>query len=300
MTKNRIERNPITGERVLMTPNRLARPNALLDHDNSGECPFCPGNEDQTPPEIVRITRGDDWILRVVPNKYPAASDDSGILGRHEVIIESPRHEDELRYMDRSHVRMILDVWLDRYGAAAASKGVAWVALFRNRGPNAGESIRHPHSQLLAVPYVPERVALHTGSRISCVLCQVLADRATISIASGDHFELLSAPAARFPHQCWIAPRAHVASPVSMDDAAREELAGMLCALESALVDELGEISINWTFITPPLGTTQFHWYLEVSPRITGIAGFELATGSFVNLVPPEISAELLRKRLRR
>ncbi len=202
--------------------------------------------------------------------------------------------------MGESHLLSLLHVWLDRYAVAVSSSGVAWAALFRNRGPHAGESIRHPHSQLLAVPYVPERIAQHSVSRIACRLCEAMAASEPLSILRGNDFDLLAAPAARFPHQCWIVPRRHVASPVSMDTDARTELAGLLRTLEIALVEVLGDVSINWTFITPPLGTTQFHWYLEISPRLTGIAGFELASGSFVNLVPPETSAELLRKSLRK
>ena len=295
---NRIDRHPVTGERVLITPNRLARPNALLDHPDGSTCPFCPGNESETPPEIERVPRGDGWLVRVVPNKYPAASPDTGIPGIHEVIIESPVHDDEFRRMGTAHLRAILDTWLRRYSIAAREKGVDFVALFRNRGAHAGESIRHPHSQLLAVPYVPERIAAHAVSRIDCQLCRLSSDHTPLVIRRGESFDLVSAPAARFPYQTWVVPRRHLADPASLDGAARDELCACLHLIETILVAELGEISINWYFITPPRRTEQFHWYLEVSPRLTGIAGYELATGSYVNLVSPERSAAVLRRRI--
>lgn len=295
---NRIDRHPITGERVLITPNRLARPNALLDHADSSTCPFCPGNEHETPPEIERVGEGDGWLVRVVPNKYPAASPDTGIPGVHEVIIESPRHDDELRRMQLPHLRSIVDTWLRRYSNAARSTGVEFVALFRNRGPHAGESIRHPHSQLLAVPYVPERIGAHSASRIDCELCRLLSDQSPLLIQRGAAFDLMAAPAARFPYQTWVVPRRHVADPSALDGPERDELCTLVHLLETILVAELGEISINWYFITPPRNTAQFHWYLEVSPRLTGIAGYELATGSYVNLVSPEHSADALRRRI--
>lgn len=296
--KNRIERHPLTGETVLFTPNRLDRPNALLDHGSGDICPFCPGNESETPPEIDRVGDGDSWLVRVVPNKYPAASADVGIEGAHELIVESPRHDDEIRSMSQDHVRAVIDTWLTRYRNAVTKPGVEHVVLFRNRGPHAGESIPHPHSQLLALPYVPARIAAQAGSRIDCGLCRLMSAGNDLLVRRGATFDLTCSPAARFPHQTWIVPRRHVSDPASLSEPERDELATLLRDLETILVAELGTISINWYFITPPRGTTQFHWYVEISPRMTGIGGYELATGSFVNLIPPERSAELLRERL--
>ncbi|MBW3672233.1 MAG: DUF4931 domain-containing protein, partial [Acidobacteria bacterium] len=183
---NRIDRHPLTGETVLLTPNRLDRPNALLDHGSDGICPFCPGNENETPPEISRVDDGQGWLVRVVPNKYPAASPDGGIVGAHELIVESPRHDDELRTMTQAHVRAVINTWLDRYRHALSSPEVKYVVLFRNRGPHAGESISHPHSQLVAVPYVPSRIAAQSVSRIDCGLCRLASGENDLLVRRSD------------------------------------------------------------------------------------------------------------------
>lgn len=293
---NRIDRNPLTGETILVTPNRLERPNALLDRPETPGCPFCPGHESETPPEIERVDGDGRWLIRVVPNKYPVASPDSGIEGVHEVIIETPNHDDELRNMSPPHLRSIIDTWIRRYANASSLDGIRFVALFRNRGRAAGESIRHPHTQLLAVPYLPERIARHSSPLQSCSICRVFSEQQPLNIQKNDSFHLMAAPAARLPHQVWIAPRAHDSSLSSLDEKGRGDLAMMIQLAESILVAELGDVSMNWTLITAPVECEPFHWYLEISPRITGIAGYELATGSFLNLIPPETSAELLRR----
>lgn len=292
---NRIDRNPLTGEITVVTPNRLERPNALLDGERTQLCPFCPGNEDETPPEIERVASADGgWLIRVVPNKYPIASPDVDLAGVHEVVIESPHHEDELRTMTANHVTTLIDVWLRRMDHASTVEGVQTVLLFRNRGPHAGESIRHPHTQLLAIPFVPDRIERQRNPREGCNLCRGESD---LTIASNDSYRLQAAPAARLAHQCWIVPHSHSNEP-SRSDSEPNRLASMMQLAESILYDELGDHSMNWSLIQAPVGETRFHWYMELSPRLTGIAGLELATGAFVNLVPPEESAARLRRRL--
>ncbi|MDX1582241.1 MAG: DUF4931 domain-containing protein [Thermoanaerobaculia bacterium] len=292
---NRIDRHPLTRETVLVTPNRLERPNAIIDRERSEICPFCPGNEHETPPEIDRVESGDgDWLVRVVPNKYPIASPDLDLEGVHEVIVESRHHDDELSTMEPDHVRTLVEVWLERIDRASSVESVETVILFRNRGIHAGESIRHPHTQLLGVPFIPDRIASQRTSLDACILCR---GNTHLTIHTSPSFSLRAAPVSRFPHQLWIVPHSHEPSPRPVWSA-QKDLASMIQLAEAILFDELGTISMNWAIIQAPVGEVDFHWYMELSPRITGIAGLEIATGTYVNLIPPEESARRLKLRL--
>jgi UDPglucose--hexose-1-phosphate uridylyltransferase len=306
--KNTIVRHSGSGEEILLAPNRRRRPNALLtDLPDDGRCPFCPGNEELTPPEIERVGTGSSWEIRVVPNKYPVASADGGISGQHEVIIESPDHDAELRTMPLEHVRQIVEIWIRRWTAAAADEDARWVSLFRNRGVNAGESIAHPHSQLLAVPVLPPRIADHSR-RISrafaagdpCPLCDSAHGFPSLVLRETPQLRLMAGPAARLPHALWIVPLDHEKDFRMLGDEGRGELAGLLRLAESLLIAELGNVSINWMFFNGLLRTEpdEFHWYVEVIPRLASLAGFELGSGLFINVVPPEESAVALRSHL--
>jgi UDPglucose--hexose-1-phosphate uridylyltransferase len=305
--KNTIVHHPGSGEEILLAPNRRRRPNALLTElPDDGRCPFCPGNEELTPPEIERVGSESSWEIRVVPNKYPVASADGGISGQHEVIIESSDHDAELRTMPPEHVRQIVEVWIRRWNAAAANEDARCVSLFRNRGSQAGESIAHPHSQLLAVPVVPPRLAEHSR-RIArafaagdpCPLCDA-PGVSSLVLRETPQFRLMAGPAARLPHTLWIVPVHHGKDFRTLDAEGRGELAGLLRLAESLLIAELGNVSINWMFLNGLLRTEtdEFHWYVEVIPRLASLAGFELGSGLFINVVPPEESAIALRSHL--
>lgn len=306
--KNTIVQHPGSGEEILLAPNRRQRPNAFLtEFSEAGRCPFCPGNEALTPPEIERVGSDGSWEIRVVPNKYPVASAEGGVRGQHEVIIESRDHDAELRTTPLDHVRQIVEVWIRRWSAAATSEDARYVSLFRNRGSQAGESIAHPHSQLLAIPVVPPRLAEHSrrvarafAAGDPCPLCDSALRFPSLVLRETPHLRLMAGPATRLPHTLWVLPLHHEKDFRMLDDEGRGELAALLRLAESLLIAELGNVSINWTFLNGLLRTKpdEFHWYVEVIPRLASLAGFELGSGLFINVVPPDESAIALRSHL--
>ena len=144
-----IRRNPITGAPVLLAPERLLRPHAL-GGDEEIVCPFCPGHERETPPEIWRD--GDPWSIRVFPNKYPATE-------RHEIVVETADHDAGFEDLDRA--AGIVDAWLDRYRALSPA------IIFKNHGRAAGASLTHAHSQILGTPFVPPRLAAEAAAFVA-------------------------------------------------------------------------------------------------------------------------------------
>jgi UDPglucose--hexose-1-phosphate uridylyltransferase len=139
----------ITHDRILLAPHRAARPSALASDARDEICPFCGGSEALTPPEVLRVERGGEWIVRVFPNKYPAAA-------RYEVIVEAPEHD---ATFDRiADAAAMVEIYAARYRAIASEPGIEYVSLLKNHGSMAGASIQHLHSRILGIPFTPPRI----------------------------------------------------------------------------------------------------------------------------------------------
>lgn len=277
-------RHLITGERILFAPERAARPHAFLDDPAPQRCPFCPGHEADTPPPLLTI--GDPWHIRVVPNKYPSVEG-------AEVIIESPRHEDA--FADVVHANDVVDAYVKRY---AAHQEAACISLFRNDGPQAGASIPHVHSQLIPLPFVPPRIALESaafGAASACPVCAAIEThrREGLLIAESEAFAWLAPSASAMPWQQWIVPKRHMPEIAGMSVPERMELGPMLRRTAAATLTI--SRSFNWSFLNFRRQPSA-HWYAELFPRVTTLAGFELATGTFIEIIDPATAAERLRQ----
>jgi len=202
---------PAPGEPILYAPDRAGRPNAF-ERANAEICPFCPGNESLTPPEIART--GDPWRVRVFPNKYPAVEG-------HEVIVESSHHDATFESIDNA--AEVVSMYISRYRAHASA---AYVSLFTNAGERAGASIDHIHSQLMPVPFIPPRIERHLTAFASgpCPLCRNVGT----TIEENDSFARVVPEAAQQTYQQWIVPKRHEPDFTSLRDAEVVSLAAML------------------------------------------------------------------------
>jgi UDPglucose--hexose-1-phosphate uridylyltransferase len=265
--------NRITGEPVIVAPDREQRPNVYRGDD----CPFCPGRESQTPPTIA--TDGDPWRIRVFPNKYPATD-------AHEVIVDSPNHDDGFDDLAPDHAARAVDMAIDRYHALR--QHASHVTLFRNYGPLAGASISHLHSQIVATPFVPPRVAREAAAfarASSCPLCD-LGDEPLIE--ETERFRWIAPRGASFAVQQWIVPREHageVGEPYELAQLLQRSARAM-----RPLSDSYNSIFMNFP------GQPRAHWYVEIVPRTAMIAGFEIGSATAINTVEAAAAAELLRK----
>jgi UDPglucose--hexose-1-phosphate uridylyltransferase len=259
--------HPITGDPIVFAPERSSRPGAFGAEEGT-RCPFCAGHESDTPPAITTI--GDPWRVRVFPNKYPAVEG-------AEVIVESPRHDatfDRIEYADE-----VLRVYIDRYRAHA---GAAHIALFKNHGPAAAASIPHMHSQVMPLPFVPPRIA-REGDAFEgrCPLCASIEGEV---IRETPAFRWLAPAGSAMPYQQWIVPKRHFAEMTSFDDAELAELATLLQTASASMLT-LAD-SYNWMFMNFARHANA-HCYVELFPRMTMFGGFELGTGTFVQIVDP-------------
>lgn len=312
---------------VVFAPERGARPRELESGHPSDtpeeSCPFCPGHEEAAGEEVLRVPpeTGDGWSVRIIRNKYPALDradrtghrgtllfQEAGAYGVHEVVIESPVHDDIMARMPLPQVERILGALLARSRALAEDPGLGAILIFKNHGEGAGTSLRHPHWQIAATPVVPRTYRLrHAISQDyfdwtrRCLHCDLLqgevADGSRI-VAENAAFVAVAPFASRLPYQVRILPRAHAASFLLLAESDIPALAAMLRTVLYALHGALANPPFNLAVNSAPLGDERkahFHWHIDVLPRLSTPAGFELGSGMHINTVLPEAAAEALR-----
>ena len=263
--------NPLSGERILFAPGRAERPRAFGE-EVEARCPFCPGHESDTPPTILQS--GQPWRVRVFANKYPP-------VDGAEVIVESPRHG--AAFDDIEHGQEVVRAYVERY---RAHRDAAYVCVFKNQGARAGASIPHVHSQVVPLPFLPPRVERELrGFANGCPLC---APEGHV-IRETPSYVWLAPHASAFAWQSWIVPKRHVSEISAFDDL--DQLALLLRRSARAM---RGIGAYNWAFVNFP-GHANGHAYVDLYPRLAAIAGLELGTGTFVEIIDPAAAARRLR-----
>ena len=341
-----LRKDVISDNWVIVSSERGLRPN---DYRNKKQvCPFCPGNENQTPPEKFSVKSGGKWKIRVVSNKYPAlvslaknpfsgemlAEEDAvgrlvfngtgegkGLkkagsiyknvfgFGLHEVVIESPDHDAGMERMGKKEIAEILSVYARRYSELKKESGIKYVMVFKNYGSNAGASLRHPHSQIIAMPVIPTRVRSELDNSIkylakngSCAYCDMIKNekREKVRVIEENGEFLAFAPfASRFCFETWIFPKKHSCD-FGEPAGSALSLASVLKKVLSKLAYSVDDLSYNMIIHSAPAGLKSkkhFHWHLEILPKLARMAGFEWGSGFYINSVSPEEAARVLNSR---
>lgn len=328
-----LRRDPITGEWVIIASERAKRPSDFAPHSRGSEpdisrCPFCPGNEAMTPPEIIAFRHpgsqrnAPGWWVRVVPNKFPALAVEGELsktgvgmydwmngVGAHEVIIETPEHGKSLALLDARQVEDVLWAYRARYLDLKKDPRLKYILIFRNHGRVAGASLAHPHSQLIATPMVPGDVATEMAGakryesyRERCVYCDIMrqeSSEGTRMVAENDCFIAFEPYASKYPFETWLIPKRHSPSFAAVSAEEQGAFAGILGETLRRIHAVLDDPPYNFTIHTAPCDSDErpdYHWHLEIFPRLTIAAGFEMGTGIYINVTPPEIAAQYLRE----
>ena len=335
-----LRRDPIRNQWVIIAPERAKRPSDYKSSSSDdpapnivANCPFCPGNENTTPPAVAEALDGKgSWRVRVIPNKFPAlrAYDDLGRaavhgmfdrmngVGDHEVIIETPDHNMDFPDFDVEHLKWVVDMYVARLRHLMSRPASRYVLLFKNHGSEAGASLLHPHAQIIATPIVPleVRTQLNTAKtyyerKERCLFCDVMLGELEAEhriVDDKDGFVVWTPYASRFPFELLIVPRQHQHDFTMISDEDRYGLAHTLKRTLTRLRTLLGDVPYNFVLQTAPnpiprpgkpgYWTTlqyDYHWRLEIIPRLTKVAGFEWGTGFYINPMPPEQAADYLR-----
>lgn len=272
----RYSRDPFRGITVIFAPERVKRP-----HEGDGDfvCPFCPGNESLTPPEVLRVGN-ENWRIRVFPNKYPFAE-------IHEVIVESPDHLSDIDQFSVEHMEEVIKVWMERMRFYREN---AYTIVFRNYGKISGASILHPHSQLVSLNFVPDIPAkeLEVLREGKCLLCNVEEN----FLYLGEDIILGVPRIPSHPRELWIFPRGHIKNFYDFENT--RDLAEVMIKSVKFIKEVFGIRDYNMIIHSAPKGF-DYHWHIEIIPRKGYLAGFEFGTGIFINHHPPEKIFESLK-----
>jgi UDPglucose--hexose-1-phosphate uridylyltransferase len=314
--------NPLTGRWVTVAVDRENRPGDLISRqlpvqaDPSLPCPFCRGNEESTPPALETYDRHGEWVVRVVPNRYPAFDGDEPLKvhnlgpvftqaaasGIHEVLVFSSRHEASWADLDDAQAAVTMAAIRDRMEMHARRPQIRYTQVIVNHGREAGASLDHPHGQLLGIPFVPGEIAEEeAGFRRfegSCLLCTTLEaeEAAGHRVVYADERVVVVCPYwSGTPYEMLVLPRVHE---VHVTDAEPADVAAVGRAMRRVLASLrgcLGSVAYNVVFHTAPhRHAGPYHWHVHVLPRVTSVAGFEQGTGVMIDIVAPEIAAKHL------
>lgn len=326
-----LRKDPVTGRWVIISTERALRPVDLKVDDQTeeeGPCPFCYGNESMTPTEILAYrpdgSKRDEpgWFLRVVPNRFPALRIEGELkkegvgmydmmsgVGAHEVIVETHHHDKSLAQLPLKSTEDMLWAFRDRILDLERDTRLKYVMIFKNSGAGAGATLEHPHCQLIALPVVCREVsdelqgALHYYDfKERCVFCdmirQEMSDGTRLILRSSMHVAL--APfAARFPFETWILPIRHSSRFELSDAEEMKSAAEVLWNILKKFSAVMGNPPYNFYLHNSPLrmaNMPHYHWHFEVVPSVTTVAGFERGSAFYINPVPPEETAEEMRK----
>jgi UDPglucose--hexose-1-phosphate uridylyltransferase len=326
-----LRKDPIIGRWVIISTERGRRPTefvAKAQKKSEGFCPFCPGNEDKTPKEILAYrvngeeANGGGWHIRVVPNKYPALKVEGDLeregygvydkidgIGAHEVIIESPDHADTLATISTKQFEEVLWAYRDRIVDLRKDGRLRYALVFKNQGDAAGATLEHSHSQLIALPIIPKRVAEEIAGALEyynykerCIYCDIVKQEIKQSerVISEDHDFIAICPyAPKSPFEVWILPKRHESNFESLEKHHYEALSRLFSDILKRMDKVLNIPSYNYILHTAPLkesGMHHYHWHFEIMPKLVRAGGFEWGSGFYINPTPPEEAAKFLRE----
>jgi UDPglucose--hexose-1-phosphate uridylyltransferase len=343
MGYNEIRKDYLLDRWVVIATERRRRPTDFAKKEREqakmGVCPMCPGNEHMTPPAVMVYARsgkgiektedkGDlrhkNWLIRAVPNLYPAftppkqrisqkqimKSDCLAVAtGHHEVLIESPNHNEHPAVARIPQLMYVINGYIDRFRELSKKPYVKYVSIFRNHGLEAGASLSHAHSQIIAMPFIPKTVKdeIEASKKVwkqdkKCAFCSIIDKErdGPRFILENSRFVVFAPYASTHPMEFWIFPEKHEATLLDLSQDEVKILAQTMKTCLDRLKKLVNDPPYNYGFhLTADREASKYyHWHLEVYPKLSIWAGFELSTGMYINTVTPETAAEGLRNTI--
>ena len=340
-----LRRDPTLGYWTIMASERGWRPAEYTSKkiaEEQRECPFCEGKESMTTSEIFAIRKpgsqpnAPGWEVRSIMSKIPILKDVTGGdwqesmghgvydvregIGRHEVVVETPQHHQDLDNFSLEHIQKVIKAYAERIRAAEKNSTFEYALLFKNHGLVSGAArdvIRHSRSQLIALPIIPKRIREQLAMtknyyerRERCLFCDILRKESAEGsriVVQNDSFFAYCPFASRSPFEISIFPKKHTADFTAMEELLYPDLAWILKQCLVRLRNLLDDPPYNLILNTAPFRHKKqktywktieqdYHWSWQITPRLTMNAGFEWGTGIHINPTPPEEAAALLRE----
>ena len=322
MDTHQLRLDPLTGRWVVVAEGRRYRPSAIsLSSEDSPEdpsrpCPFCPGNEEATPPALETYGPTGSWVVRVVPNLYPAFNGDVPMVsvshgpvftqapatGIHEVLILSPDHEARWSSFDDDQANVVMSAIRDRLAVHSEMRNLRYSQVIVNQGRDAGASMAHPHAQLLSMSFVPRELTDEQGgfSRFvgGCLLCTTVALEESIDtrvVFMTDEVAVIAPYWSSVPFEMLIVPREHSPFLRSSEQSTLFAMGQAIASSLARLREKVGQVAYNLVLHSSPYRAFgNFHWHAHIYPKLSTLAGFEMGTGVPINIVSPELAVEVL------
>jgi UDPglucose--hexose-1-phosphate uridylyltransferase len=322
-----LRQNIITGEWVVMAPERAKRPHDFIaesEHkkQSKDDCPFCVGS----PSYEARYKEHDTPLTYMIPNKFPAfiAEGEHEVrsyappegfyvakpaVGGHDLVVVK-EHDLSLPEFPQATMVELLRSLQKRYAAYRQYPEIEYVMAIYNHGETAGSSLSHPHAQLFASSIVPNQVTkeLHgseryyelTGQCVYCAMVEHELEEKVRVVAENEDFVAITFFAARFPFEIWILPKVHQSMYEEVTASQLENLAEILRTNLEQLNLTLKDPALNFYIHSLPTTSERsdyYHWHLEIAPRVTKYGGFEIGGGTIIDVVSPEQAAGFLLKK---
>lgn len=340
MTFNEVRKDYLLDRWVVIATERGRRPTDFAKQEKKrakpAVCPMCPGNEQMTPPAVlvylksgrtIRKTKDEDgfryknWLIRVIPNLYPAFSPPEerisrkqivknenlvAAVGHHEVLVESPTHDEGPANAPIPQLVHVVNGYIDRLLELSGKPYVQYISIFRNQGMKAGASLSHAHSQIIATPFVPRIVKEEIDAskkfwrkNRKCVFCDIMEKEreGPRLVLENSKFIVFAPYASVNPMEFWMFPKKHESSMLEMSQSEVRTFAETLktCLLRLKIL--VNDPPYNYAFhMALDKDCHYYHWHLEVYPGLSIWAGFEKSTGVYINTLTPETAAESMRK----
>jgi len=345
MPYNELRKDYVLNRWVVIATERSRRPTDFAKNRNdapkTATCPMCVGNESLTPPAVMLYLKENDaiiksqdplvgerpknWLVRCIPNLFPAfsppnQSEDAtqvmkneyfwSAVGHHEVIVESPNHEEDPADAELPQLELVIRAYIERLSNLSKKPYVKYVSIFRNFGQEAGASLSHAHSQLITTPLVPaiiqeelEKSKAFYNKNNKCIFCDIIEQetKSPRFIFENDDFVVFAPYASICPMEFRIVPKKHAANIFDLTYSEVKTFAATLKASLKALKDLVSDPPYNYGFhiALTPEAQNYYHWHLEVFPKLSIWAGFEISTGTYINTVTPETAAESFKKTMK-
>ena len=327
-----LRRNPILSEWIIINDNRevehTIKPKKIDDEEKL--CPFCAGKENLTPRAIMSLDKNGNfaqdiknWDIRVIPNNKPILAIESTLnrradgvydkmngAGAHEIIIETPDHNKKIQDYSITELSRIFDVMQSRINDLKNDSRFEYILAFKNHGLEAGETLTHSHTQLVAMPIIPKVIKeeMNVSKKYyefkeRCLFCDIIDQEISSGariVTETSNFVAFVPYTSRYPFETWILPKEHGTDFCCINDKSKkDDLASILISVMKRLYKVLDNPSYNFVMHLLPLKTSflpYYHWHIEIVPKITKFTGFELGTGMYVNPTIPEETAKFLRE----
>jgi UDPglucose--hexose-1-phosphate uridylyltransferase len=325
-----IRKDYFTEKLSIVLPDR--NPKLAQVQARSEKCPYCPGNEEMTPPaDLVLVKRGDtllkqtdtegdavkNWVVRVFPNRNPLVTPNAApsygepphysepAVGYHYVLVATPKHDIPFARIDTEQWTNILASMQDKVRWLYSQKGVSYVTVYVNSGREAGATVSHPHIQIITTPRVPPKVETEAETVQNslndlgvCPMCQVIGSETggPRQILATDSFIAFTPWVSTHSYEFWIYPKRHQTSILKLSQKEMMDLAVMLRSTLGGMSKALDGCPFNMVFhsSSEKKTTKQIHWHIEVYPKVSGWTGLELGAGIYINEVSPELAAQTL------